>query len=125
MAPNSDFPLAEARLVSVFTEAILYGIYLITVGHYILSFARSDQNRGKIMRSPLACFVVSMLVTTTLHLATSWRYVLDVLVLRGNAITPDASFRKRAYVPVHVIKVRIPTLSSIDSAKQLTSLVDM
>lgn len=109
MADN--FPLTEARLVSLFLESIFYGFYIITLSRTIRSFLNRHTYWDKPVHYVLALATATLAAFTTLDIAVALRQVLVAFVFSGSrdagaAYLQDARNRENIlrvslkYVPV-------------------------
>lgn len=99
------FPIDEAQLISLFMEAVTYGVYLVTLGMCIQAlFMGSVGREGRSRNWPLIIVAAAMFVFETLNIACSLRFSLDAFIFYKGSGGPTAVFRKISYA-VNVMKV--------------------
>ena len=67
-------PIGEAQLLGIFLQAIVYGIYLVTVGRCAHALLEPKDGSQSLYLIDVAA---AMVLLVTLNIAVCFRYVLD------------------------------------------------
>lgn len=89
---DSSFGPAEARLVALVVEAILYGVYGVTLANVLQVFCSSDQAVRRHRSIPLMVVTFLFAVLTTLEVSTNLYFNLLAFVLYKGPGGPLAVF---------------------------------
>lgn len=86
MTTNASNAISEAQLIALFVECILYGVFLVSLGHCLraLLFIREDVHQGLKIRTNInwKLFVIALLLClfATLDIAFGLRHCLDAFI---------------------------------------------
>lgn len=106
---DNSFPVAEAQLVSLFTEAVSYGIYLVTFGMCMnsLFFGRSSRRNNR--NWPMIIVALTMFIFATFTAALGLKFCLDAFIFYQGPGGPQAVFFRISYW-VNVMKVVVTSV---------------
>ena len=74
------YPIDEAQLVSMYMEAIAYGIYVVTFGMCMRALLWSRDGTKKLHNWPMIVFTMTMFIFATLDIAVALRHNLDAFI---------------------------------------------
>ena len=101
----NTFPVDEAQIVSLFMEAVAYGIYLVTLGLCVRALFWGTTGSKERINWPLVTITTLMFIFATFDVAFGLRHNLDAFIFYKGAGGPNAEFQDISYW-VNVMKVR-------------------
>lgn len=112
----ANFPVAEAQIVALFMECIVYGIYLVTLwitARALFFDAAGDRKKAN---WPMVAVMALMAVFATLDVSLGLKHNLDAFIFSSgpSGPQPEQEFRNISYW-VNVMKVRLGAVSCADS----------
>ena len=93
----ASLPVDEAQMVSIFTEAVVYGIYLVTCGMCVQALFWGKTGHKDKYNWPLICVAAAMFVFSTSDVAFSLRHNLIAFIYYKGAGGPDGEFEDISY----------------------------